>query len=153
MNLSRLALLFFLVVWVDGPAVRAEDQIVFLRVRFDSVGVTLESTAVVEGKLKTIGAASVHHGLRFNVVDTDSGLLYSATADDPRRLVLEYFDEDGSIGRMTQERASAVTVIRFPFDPRAARVEFEPLPAATGAQKPLPLGSVKLDLSAHGDKK
>lgn len=142
-----------LALLLGSSSAHAEDRIVLLSVRFDSVGVTLESTEVVAGTLKVRGTGSPHHSLRLRVKSSDSEVLFTASLDDPRRVVLEYPNEDGSIGRVIDEKPSAVTVIRLPYDARAERLEFEPVAATPSALKPLPLSSLSLDLSAYENKK
>ncbi len=138
---------------LGSSTVQAEDRIVFLRVRFDSAGVTLESTSVVSGTLKT-GGHGIANGDRvtLRVLGQNSTVLHSEAMDDPRFVVRETFNEDGTVGRVVEERPSAVTVIRFPFDARATRVEFTLPRDASAASRARPLGSVQLDLSEHEKK-
>lgn len=138
---------------VGSPKAHAEDSIIFLHVRFDSAGARLDSTVVVPGKLKSKAHATAHGDqLTFRVLGPDSTVLHSEAIDDPRFVVREYAKEDGTLGRVVEERASGVAVIRFPFDVRAARVEFTPAADAPATARVRPLGSVQLDLSEHEKK-
>ena len=129
----------------------AEDRIAFLHVRFDSLGVSLRSVNVVSGLLKS-NRAQADRDLSFEVKDKDGTVLYTGSTEDPRVLVREYFQEDGKIGRTTEERPSGVAIIRIPFDVRGVSMAFKQSEKST-AQKPLPLGTIRFDLSAYGKDK
>ena len=154
MNKVWLAPILGTLLLLGSVPANAEDRIVFLRVRFDSTGVALESTSVVPGKLKSgSDVEKSRPAVRFRVQSGDATTLHSATIEDPRYVVRETSNEDGTLQTIVEERASAVTVIRFPFDPRAARVEFALAAPPTPSSKALPLGSLQLDLSDHAGKK
>ena len=154
-TMKRLLLAPFLLalLLLSGSSALAEDRIVLLTLRFDSASVNVESTSVVPGKLKNKQSGhSALHGLSFRVRNVDA-TLYAETLDDPRRTVREVFHEDGTIGRLVDERASGVTVIRFPYDSRATRIEFSSAQEVPGAARPLPLNAIPIDLSSYENKK
>jgi hypothetical protein len=83
------------------------------------------------------------------VVGSDGRVSFSGTVADPMRVELEYFNEDGTIGRIVESKDSGTAYLRIPFDGTTSEIRINRMVAAEDASveglKAEPLGRIQVD--------
>lgn len=146
MRTALFGLLTLLVLSAPAP-VRSEEGIVYLHLRFDSGGVTLEKARVASGTLKRSAKDSgADRRIVFEVLDGEGRILHSGRLADPRSTSVETFHEDGTISRVERKLPTAVAVIRLPYQSQARSIRFSESARPGEKAEPARLGSLRLDL-------
>ena len=124
--IRKLALSLLTIAVSVAPAAalnRTADGIALVSVRVDARSVSVETITEVDGRLKQPRALTAYHGeLLYEAVDKDGTVLFRGTVADPTHLEFEYFNEDGTMGKVVQQQESGTALIRVPADPRTTAI-------------------------------